>query len=142
MNRPLFKRTLLATVSFMLLYYNVAWAVLRCPHQENHAEHELVFYDTDLLAATVSLSSSTQSHVNLDCTGPKYHTEWLVGPATNSELLRLARDVASRVNVFLGLSSFALDQVGNFWLLALSDKPSATFPFGLPLHISLSVLRI
>ena len=142
MNRPFFKRTLLAAVSLMLLYYNVAWAVLRCPHQEDHADHELVVYETGRNGATVFLSSPSHRHVDLDCAGPKYHTEWLVGPSTNSELLRLARDVASRVNVFFGLSSLALDQVGNFWLIALSDKPSATLPFGLPLYISLSVLRI
>jgi hypothetical protein len=131
MNRPLFKRTALAAVSLALLYYSVAWAVLRCPHQESHQGHEIAVYE-----------GPSQRQVNLDCTGPEYHTELLAGPSTTSELLRHTRDVASRVNVLFGSSSLALDQVGDVWLNTLFDKvSSATSPFGLPRYLSLSVLR-
>ena len=130
MNRLLFKRTALAAVSLALLYYSVAWAVLRCPHQESHQGHEFVVYE-----------APSHRQVNLDCAGPEYHTEWLAGPSTTSELLRHTRDVASHVNVLFGLSSLALDQVGDVWLMILPDKVSVTSPFGLPRYLSLSVLR-
>jgi hypothetical protein len=46
------------------------------------------------------------------------------------------------VNVLFGLSSLALHQVGDVWLMTLSDKVSSvTSPFGLPRYLSLSVLR-
>jgi hypothetical protein len=46
MSRSFIKTSALAAVSLALLYYNVAWAVLRCPHQENHPDHEIVFFQT------------------------------------------------------------------------------------------------
>lgn len=131
MNRPLFKRTALLGISLALLYYSVAWAVLRCPHQENHQGHEIAVYEP----------GPSHRHVNLDCTGPRYHTEFLAGPSTNSELLRLTRGVASH-GIFVGFSGFALNQIEDVWRIALSDQvSSAALPFDLPRYLSLSVLR-
>src|SRR5918996_2540017 len=84
MNCRSVKRTLLTAVSFALLYYNVAWAVLRCPHQENHEAQELAAYEL----------GSSHPDVNIDCTGPKYHTEFLAEPSKNSGVIQLARDGA------------------------------------------------
>ncbi len=131
-----------AAVSLVLLYYNVAWAVLRCPHEENHPDLEVVSYDAGLYAAEISHSGPSRRQLNLDCTGPNYHTELLAGPSSTSELLRLTREIASRANVFFGLSRFALDLVGDIWRIALSHNfSSASLPFALPRYLSLSVFR-
>lgn len=138
MNRRFSKTTVLTAVSLALFYYNVAWAVLRCPHQENH-DHEIVIYD--LSSSTGQLSFSASSHpMNLDCMGPKYHTEFLAGPSSTSELLRLTRDV-SHGNVFVVLSSLASSRIENE-SVTLADKVSpAALPYDLPRYLWLSVLR-
>lgn len=130
MNRWLFSRIALGAVGLVLLYYNVAWAVLRCPHQENQSQ-EITAYEPD----------SWHRHANLDCTGPKYHTEVLAGPS-NSEVLRLAGVIASQGNLFVGFADPALKQIEDFSPLPLFDDRSSTgLPFGLPRYISLSVFR-
>jgi hypothetical protein len=139
MNRPLFKRTVLAALSLVLLYYNVAWAVLRCPHQESHPDHEVVLYNVGFSIEQGSLPSSSHGQASLDCTGPKYHTELLAGPSTTSEL-RLARDVASRVSALVALSSLARDTPQEIRLKTLFIKSPSPI-FDLPRYLSLSVLR-
>jgi hypothetical protein len=128
MKRKFFKKMAVAAVGVVLIYYNVAWAVLRCPHQENQSQ-EIAVYDPD----------SWHRHVNIDCTGPEYHTEFLAGPSTNAELLQLTRDVA--FDSFFGLSGHA--RAGSASLLVLSEElSSAALPVGPPRYISLSVFRL
>ena len=142
MNRRFFKRTVLVAVSLALFYYNVAWAVLRCPHQENHPDHEIVLYDFNSYSGGLSFPASSDHPVNFDCTGPKYHTEFLAGPSSTSELLRFTRDV-SRGNVFVGLSSLASSQIEDDPGITLSDRVSSSAsPFDLPRYLSLSVFRL
>jgi hypothetical protein len=142
MNRPVYKRAGLAAISLLLLlYYNVMWAVLRCPHQEKHADHEVVLYDTGSYAVIVALSSTSHGHVD-DCNSPKYRRELLAGPLTNSEHLRLTRVVASHEDVFFGSPGLVLDQIEAARLIALSKKgSSAASQVGLPRYLSLSVFR-
>jgi hypothetical protein len=143
MSRSFIKTSALAAVSLALLYYNVAWAVLRCPHQENHPDHEVVFYQTGSYLDGVSFPLRSRDPANLDCTGPDYHTELLAGPSTISELLRLTRDVSSRVNLLFVWSNFALDQIRDVQPPASFDRMfSLTLLLVVPRYISLSVFRL
>ena len=143
MSRSFVKASALAAVSLALLYYNVAWAVLRCPHQENHPDHEVGFYQTGSYLDGVSFPFRSQDPANLDCAGPDYHTELLAGPSTISELLRLTRDVSSRVNLVFVWSNFALGEIGDVRPPVLFDRMSSlTLLFPVPRHLSLSVLRL
>ena len=143
MSRSFIKTSALAAVSLALFYYNVAWAVLRCPHQENHPDHEVVFFQTGSYPDGVSFPFRSQDPANLDCSGPDYHTELLAGPSTVSELLRLTRDVSSRVNLLFVWSNFALDQIMDARPPASFDRMSSlTLLLVVPRYISLSVFRL
>ena len=133
MNRMFLKASVAATISLALLYYSVAWAVLRCPHQEVYEGHGIGVHEL--------VPSDRQ--VNFDCAGPEYHTEILAGPAASSEVLRSARELASHANVFSDSTGFALNPIHDVWLLALSHRassaPSLSDP---PRYLLLSVFRL
>jgi hypothetical protein len=129
MDRSVFKKTALLAVGAVLLYYSVAWAVLRCPHLENRQAQEIAAYEP----------GSWHRHANLDCKGPKYHTEFLAGPS-NSEVLRLAGVIVSQGSRFVGFADPALKRIDS--PLRVFDEGSLTaLPFDLPRYLSLSVLR-
>lgn len=141
MNRP-FIKTIVVTLALTLLYYGVAWAVLRCPHQENHLDHEPALYDTTSYKAEVSFPFPDHDQASLDCTGPSYHTEFLAGAAAGSELLRLTRDSPSRGNILLPLLGAERNQAGYISRKAVFDKGSSpNFLIDLPRYLSLSVFR-
>ena len=133
---------LVSLVSFVLLYYSVAWAVLRCFHIEAHENYQVAL-DTDEHVIGSNLASPNYAHEYLDCMGSNYHTESLAGSSVPSELLRQIRDVAAHANVLLPLSSAPRDQAGDIWLSAVFDKVSSRpLPIDLPRYLSLSVLRL
>jgi len=139
MSRRLIKTSVLTAISVVLLYYNVAWAVLHCPHQQSHFDSEAVFYDSGAYAAKI-LSYGDHDRVNLDCTGPKFHTEMLAGPSTGSEFPWLTRDAASHVNVLLAWSG-AQGPAQEIWRKVFVIRGSSP-SFNLPQYLSLSVLRL
>ncbi|MGE5219779.1 MAG: hypothetical protein ACM3SP_22490 [Chloroflexota bacterium] len=89
MKRRLVKTAVLAVVSVVLLYYNVAWAVLHCPHQQSDS-HEAEFFETGSRLAEESFPPIGRSEEYVECIGPQYHTEVLAGAPAQSELLRYA----------------------------------------------------
>lgn len=132
MNWPTFKRTApLVAVSFALLYYSVSWAVLRCPHFDNPQVQEIAAYEAEL----------AHYHANLDCAGPKYHTEFLAGPSSASELLRFTR-YATHGTVFPGIPNLGLSRFESDSGITLSKVSPAYLPFDLPRYLSLSVFRL
>ena len=137
MKRGLIKTSVLAVVSVALLYYNVAWAVLHCPHQQSHP-HEGVFLDSGARATGMSFSSLDHNQEYLDCTGPKYHTEALAGSSTTSELLRHADGVTSHVSPLFLLVH---PPRGDAWLNLFNNVASIMPSISLPRYLSLSVLR-
>jgi len=142
MNRPFLKTSTVAIVSLVLFYYSVAWAVLRCPHQENHSDYELAFSNISSYTAEASLPLSSHNQTNLDCPGLNYHTEFLAGPAAGSELIRLTRDIPSHANISLALSGVERDRAEYISLKAVFDKSSSpNFLIDLPRYLSLSVFR-
>ena len=119
-----------ALISSVLVYYSVAWAVLRCVHDEDRAGTE----------TAVSYSGLQQS----DCMGSNYHTETLAGSSVQNQLNILTIDITSHVNGFLNLYGVAEAATENLWRTAVFDRGSTfTFPTDSPpRYLSLSVLRI
>jgi hypothetical protein len=126
MTRPFIKTLVVAIVSLTLLYYSVAWAVLRCPHQESHSDHEIALFDGNSPRPVIFLASKSHGQPSLDCPGPNYHMEWLAGPSASSELLRLMRLIVPTSNVLQHI--VASQQADNVWLRALFANGSAPIP--------------
>ena len=128
MSRRLFTTVVAIAVSFVLLYYSVAWAVLRCAHDDSDYE--------------VALTSGGPVHLNLECVGPDYHIELIAGSSSPSELDRLMPQVTRHVNDFLTLQARFGDAAIDLWLRAVFDRSrSLGFLVGLPPYLFLSVLR-
>lgn len=91
------KSSLAAILSSLLLYYSVAWAVLKCFHHENESGA--------VAAVLVKLVGERQfvpllvpqSGTDLDCVGSNYHTETLAGSSVPSRLATVAAG-SSNVN--------------------------------------------
>ena len=141
MKRCVIKTAVFTAVSVVLLYYNIAWAVLRCPHQENHSDLGVVVYDSVAHAAEIAFAHLDRNQANLDCTGQKYHTESLAGPSGTSEILRLAGGVASHANLPLALPIVAKKSAQEIRLKAFLAKGFSP-DFDLPQYLSFLVLRL
>ena len=129
MNRHFLKISIVMIISFVLLYYSVSWAVLRCSHDDS--EQEIVELNADPV------------HPSLECAGPDYHTESIAGSSSPSQLDRLMSKVARHVNDLLTLRIGSGDAAGDVWLRAVFEAQRArAFRIGLPSYLFLSILRI
>lgn len=137
MRRPFIKTSIVGIIFLALLYYSVAWAVLRCPHQENHLDQEAALYDINAVEISILLD---EHQANIDCTGPKYHTESLAGSSAATEILRLTRDFDSQVDAFPTLPHITRGQLGDVWALFYNGSSSIIL-IHLPRYLLLSVLR-
>jgi hypothetical protein len=130
MNRHLIKRLVVTVVSFVLLYYSTAWAVLRCFHEAYDSDHEIeILYDAS-------------AQMNFECIGPDYHLETMAGSSAPTQLHRLIADFTPHVNDVLILRSLSDNRESDVWLRAVFERlsPSA-FLIPIPLYLSISVLR-
>ena len=129
MNRHFLKISVVMVISFVLLYYSVSWAVLRCSHDDS--EQEIVELNADPV------------HPGLECAGPDYHTESIAGSSSPSQLDRLMSKVARHVNDFLTLPIGSGDAPADVWLRAVFETHRAcAFQVKLPSYVFLSILRI
>jgi hypothetical protein len=143
MNRPFIKTSVVTIISLVLLYYSVAWAVLRCFHDEHQINSEVILSDVDRHDKDFFLSSPSHAHAYLDCMAPDYHTESLAGSSSLSQLQRLTVNITSRLDNTQPWQNIAGEHARDIWLRALFDKISAPiFPFDLPRYLSFSSLRI
>jgi len=140
MSRHRLKIFLVSLVSFVLLYYSVAWAVLRCSHDEDFANTEEAVADASVQVAGSSYSLQSQDGAHLDCLGSDYHTETLGGFSDSLRQRHFSTDIASRVTDSLFGSETA--ESGNHWLRALFDGSARAHPIDPPRYLALSVLRI
>jgi hypothetical protein len=131
MNRRLFKVFVVALVAVTLLYYSVAWALLRCSHDNDRSVFFKSFVPTDF------------SSQELSCLEFAYHTESIAQP---SSLFRLLSVIDSfRVN---SVDSSVLQWVvqndpSDLWLRAVFEEVAlSSFLIGRPSYLSLSILRI
>ena len=139
MNHPFGKSTISSFIALVLLYYSVAWAVLRCSHDEDFAHTEAAVSDASVHSTGLPYSER-QGGAHLDCLGSDYHTETLgafLGPL--QERL-LSTDIASRVTDLSIVHSGT--ENGNLWLRVLFDGFARAHSIGPPRYLSLSVLRI
>ena len=143
MTRHYMKTGVVWLLTFVLLYYSVAWAVLGCFHEEGQAYHTVIMPVTAAQGSNAYLPFSHHAQANLDCLGSAYHTESLAGPSSSSQLLeRVARAVSYGMD---NLPLYALDAIRahRLWLKAVLDRfPSTNFLIDLPRYHSFSVLRI
>jgi len=75
-----------SVISFVLVYYSAAWAILHCDH---HGEH------SGIEASETHRNSTPHAHVSIsgpaesvDCLDFDYHMEFLGGPTAPPELYR------------------------------------------------------
>jgi hypothetical protein len=143
MNRRFLKISVASVIAIVLVYYSVAWAVLRCPHAEDHTGSETAVSVADMHQRDFSLWPPNHPRADIECLGSNYHTETLAGSSAPSQMKTLTADVTSRVNEFLTLHGSAETASDDLWLTAPFDRGSAsTFPIDSPRYLSLSVLRI
>jgi hypothetical protein len=143
MNRRFLKTPVASVIAIVLVYYSVAWAVLRCPHAEDHTGSETAVSVADMHQRDFSLWPPNHPRADIECLDSSYHTETLAGPSARSQMKTLAADIASYVNTFLTLNDIAQAASENLGLTTLFDRGFAsTFPIDSPRYLSLSVLRI
>ena len=144
MNQHFVKTSIVMILSSVLLYYSVAWAVLRCFHHDDGAGMEMetpVFYAG--LHQNFFTSPSNHPKADIGCMDSNYHTETLAGSSAPSQLNISTIDVTSHVNGFLTLYDVPEAATENLWRTAVFDGGfSFTFPTDSPRYLSLSVLRI
>ncbi|HKU52054.1 MAG TPA: hypothetical protein VJQ25_06280 [Nitrospira sp.] len=136
------KSSLCSAIALVLVYYSVAWAVLRCSHDDDFANAEVT---ADASADSADSSSSFHTHdgAHLDCMGSDYHTETLAGVSGSVEKRVLSTDIVYHAADLSNLHDTGTVENGNLWLSALfDDGPLHSSPIGLPLYLSISVLRI
>jgi len=133
---------LVSLISFVLLYYSVAWAVLSCIHIESSDDYAVTL-DTNghLSDSDVSFSRTVEPH--LDCLGADYHIESLAGPSSPPQFDRWGAYTTCHVSDFLNSSGGYANSAPDLWLKADLDKFSApTFVPNSPRYLSLASLRI
>ena len=126
-----FVKILVVVISFTLLYYSVAWAVLRCCHDGDDSEQE------------IALLNGNPIQLDLECVGPNFHTEALAEASAPPQLGRWLPDVTRYVNDFFALQTRPGEAASDIWLRAVFERsPSFAFLIGLPSYLFFSVLRI
>lgn len=139
-------KTFVATfLASMMLYYSAAWAVLRCCHDDEHADvMESVSKDgaldwQDGLDAHISWPDGASAQ--LDCLDFDFQTEVLAIPASPPDLHRIAIAVtpsAFDLNVLKGLADDHRKD-----LLRYDFTRGSPFQLSAPpLYLSLATLRI
>lgn len=122
-------------VSFALLYYGVAWAVLRCSYDETRSDHEITRYDR----YKSEFDSFTRYYIpeEFDCVFSVYHTHSVAEYSSLSHLKRLIPGITLPVSrVESGLR-------GSLWLTAIFDRSfGISFLIDAPRYLSLSRIRI
>jgi len=142
MSRHRLKIFLVSLVSFVLLYYSVTWAVLRCSHDEDFAHTDGAVADASGGTAGSSYSFERQGGAHLDCLGSDYHTETLAGFSDPLPQRLLSTDIALHVTALSILHGTGTTESGNHWLRTLFDGSARAHPIDPRRYLLLSVLRI
>jgi hypothetical protein len=142
MNRSILKTSISFLIALVLVYYSVAWAVLRCAHDEDFTNAAASVSDAGAHTTDSSYSFQSQDGAHLDCLGSDYHTETLGGFSAPLQQRLSSTDIAFRVTDLSILRGAGTAESGNHWLRALFDGSARAYPIGSPRYLSLSVLRI
>ncbi len=125
------------SASLALLYSGVAWAVLRCCHDDAHSyqEHVLSSLDTEIASRAYSVDT------DIECITPVYHTEAIAVSSLRSQIDPLTPGATSHGKDFFGLPAAYGDWVDHAWVGPVSQF-ARFFLVNTPLYLSLSRLRI
>src|SRR5262245_28975595 len=130
-------------ISFVLLYYGIAWAVLRCSHDTKHSGYSVAVEDVDTAHQDFHHTSVNLVHLDLECIGPNFHTEAMAEVSSSPQLDRLMPEVTRHVNDFLTLQTRSGDAVSDLWLRAVFERSLwLAFVIGPPSYLFFSILRI
>ena len=137
MNRQPAKIVLATFVTAMLLYYNAAWAMLRCCHVDEHGAIEEI-----LPAGDLHEEQDRHSPSRIDCLSVDYHSEVSAGPASPPQC---HRETAART-LYVNDLFVPEHLVGSHWKTLCGNtftrgSPNAEPSVG-PLYLYLSSLRI
>lgn len=142
MSRHFIKTSVVTILSSVLLYYSVAWAVLRCFDHEDETGAQTAISADGLHHADFAPSHIDHPKAHIGCMGSNYHTETLAGSSSPSQLRTLTTNI-TQVTGFLALEGNGEVALENLWLRAVFDRASTLpFPTASPRYLCLSVLRI
>lgn len=137
-------KTFLATIlAAMLLYYDAAWAVLRCCDvgEHGHVEKILPTGDAhDQLDRRFSRSSPLPSQI--DCLDVDHQIEVLIGPTSPPQFQRGTFALTPYGNDFFILKSLVDGHWKNLLSNTFTRGSALAEPSNPPLYLSLSSLRI
>jgi hypothetical protein len=124
-----------ASACLLLLYSGIAWAVLRCCHDDTHLSQE---------AALKVIDPDTPGvHANIDCVAPVYHSEAIAVSSLRSQLERLMLNSAAHLSDCWasppGYGEWPRE--AHFRSVFNGTHPSS-FVYKTPRYLSLSTLRI
>jgi hypothetical protein len=143
MNRQYVKTFLATFLASMLLYYNAAWAVLRCCHDEERASLEESVSKDHLHDGLYShLSRPSHAPSQIDCLDFEYQTEVLAGPTSPPQFHRGTAAVTPYANDFFVLKSLADGHRKNLLRNVFTSGSPPAEPSDPPLYLSLSSFRI
>ena len=86
MNHRFLNSFVASLIAIVLVYYSVAWAVLRCFHDEDHAGTETAVSVEGRHQRDFSSSPLDHPEAAIDCMGSSYHTKILAGSSAPSQL--------------------------------------------------------
>lgn len=137
-------KTLLATfLASMLLYYNAAWALLRCCHEEGLASVEHSMSGDDLHDGLYSyLSRPRHASTQIDCLDFDYQTEVLASPTSPPQFHRVTAALTPYANDFFVLKSLVDGHREYLLSNVFTRRSPPAEPSDPPLYLSLSTLRI
>ena len=104
-----------ALISSVLVYYSVAWAVMRCFHGEDRAGTEIAIAYAGIHENDLFTSPSNHPKADIACMGWNYPIETLAASSVFTQLKLSRTDIASRVNGFLLSNGIAEAAVVNRW---------------------------
>ena len=143
MNRQQVKTFLATFLAAMLLYYDAAWAVLRCCHVDEHGSLEETLSTDDLHGGLYRLlSRPSPAPTQIDCLDFEYHTEILASPASPPQLHRVTAAATPSASDYLVLRSFSDGHENDGFRHVFTSGSPPVEPTHSPRYLSLSQLRI
>jgi hypothetical protein len=139
MSRHFFKTAVLMLVSFVILYYGVAWAILRCAHDAEDSDHGLAWHADVNENGLLHLA---RLDTDVECLGPVYHQESMAG-SSSVRFHWLASESSTNGNGFLTLETVANDRASDLGRKIIFEVISPpVLSTRLLLYLFLSSLRI
>ena len=143
MTRRHVKTCLAASIAAMLLFYNAAWAILRCCDVEAHGSLEQILPTGVLHDGLYSqVAAPTPAPSQIDCLDLDYQAEVLAGPTAPPQFYRGMAHLTPLANDFVVAKSV----IGGHWTTLRRNSFTRGSPNGESsdptLYLSLASLRI